>query len=75
MNENKSSLSKNMMLLMLVNTASIQLIPTTIISIRSGLDSKNPSGIIVAVWFASVITFISMLVIAKTYIKAFRKEG
>ena len=75
MNKNKSSLSKNMMLLMLVNTASIQLIPTTIISIRSGLGSKNPSGIILAVWFASAITFISMLVIAKTYIKVFRKEG
>ena len=33
-NKNKDRLSNNMMLFMLINTASIQLIPTTIISIR-----------------------------------------
>lgn len=35
--KNKEKLSNNMMLFMLINTASIQLIPTTIISIRMGL--------------------------------------
>lgn len=68
-NINKEKLSNNMMLFMLINTASIQLIPTTIISIRMGLGSKNPSGIIIGVWFASIVTFISMLIITKTYFK------
>ena len=68
-NPSLEKLSNNMMLLMLVNTASIQLIPTTIISIRTGLGSKKPSGIIIAVWFASIVTFIFMLVVAKIYIK------
>jgi spore maturation protein A len=68
----KERLSNNMILFMLINTASLQLIPTTIISIRMGLGSKNPSGIILGVWFASIITFVSMLAIAKTYLK-FRK--
>ncbi len=36
-NKNKEKLSNDMMLFMLINTASIQLIPTTIISIRMGL--------------------------------------
>jgi spore maturation protein A len=61
-----------MILFMLINTASLQLIPTTIISIRMGLGSKNPSGIILGVWFASIVTFVSMLAIAKMYLK-FRK--
>lgn len=65
----KEKLSNNMMLFMLINTASIQLIPTTIISIRMGLGSKNPSGIILGVWFASIVTFISMLLITKCYFK------
>lgn len=68
-NKNKEILSNNMMLFMLINTASIQLIPTTIISIRMGMGSKNPSAIILGVWFASIITFVSMLFITKTYFK------
>jgi spore maturation protein A len=71
-NTKKNKLSNNMILFMLINTASLQLIPTTIISIRTSLGSKNPSGIILGVWFASIITFISMLCIAKVYLK-FRK--
>lgn len=73
-NTNKSKLSNNMMLFMLVNTASIQLIPTTIISIRMGLGSENPSGIIVGVWFASIISFLFIVIVSKIYFK-FRKEG
>ena len=68
-NPNKEKLSNNMMLFILINTASIQLIPTTIISIRIGLGSNNPSGIILGVWFASIVTFISMLLITKFYFK------
>lgn len=60
---------ENILLFILINTASIQLIPTNIISIRSSLNSQNPTGIILGVWFSSIIAFISMLVITKTYIK------
>ena len=66
-NNNKNKLTNNQILFILINTASIQLIPTTIISIRASLGSKNPSIIILSVWFASIITFILMLFIAKTY--------
>lgn len=68
-NPSTKKLSNNQMLFMLINTASIQLIPTTIISIRMGLGSKNPSGIILGVWFASIVTFVCMLLITKTYFK------
>jgi spore maturation protein A len=72
-NNNKDKLSDDMIVFILINTASLQLIPTTIISIRMGLNSKNPSGIILGVWFASVVTFVLMLCIAKCYLK-FRKN-
>ena len=72
-NSNSDKLSNNMLLFILINTASIQLIPTTIISIRSGLGSKNPTCIILGVWFSSIIAFISMLVITKAYIKLKRR--
>lgn len=73
-NKNKNILSKNMILFMLINTASIQLIPTTIISIRMSLGSKNPSGIILGVWFASLSSFLFIIFITKIYFK-FRKEN
>lgn len=73
-NKNKNTLSKNMILFMLINTASIQLIPTTIISIRMSLGSKNPSGIILGVWFASLSSFLFIIFITKIYFK-FRKEN
>ena len=71
-NPNKNKLTKNQILFILINTASIQLIPTTIISIRTSLNSKNPSVIILSVWFASIITFLAMIFITKIYFK-FRK--
>lgn len=73
-NKNKNTLSKNMILFMLINTVSIQLIPTTIISIRMSLGSKNPSGIILGVWFASLSSFLFIIFITKIYFK-FRKEN
>lgn len=72
-NSNKESLSNNMLLFILINTASIQIIPTTIISIRTGLGSQNPSCIILGVWFSSIVAFVAMLVITKTYMKIKRR--
>ena len=68
-NSDKYTLSDEMLIFILINTASIQLIPTTIISIRNGMHSNNPTSIVPGVWFSSIIAFISMLVITKVYIK------
>ncbi len=73
-NKNKDKLTNNQILFILINTASIQLIPTTIISIRTSLNSKNPSIIILSVWFASIITFIFIIFFTKIYFK-FRKTS
>ena len=67
-NKLKNKLSNNQILFILINTASIQIIPTTIMSIRASLESKNPSVIITSVWFSSIITFIAMICIAKIYL-------
>ena len=64
-----NKLTNNQILFILINTASIQLIPTTIISIRLSLNSKNPSIIILSVWFASIITFISIILITRIYFR------
>ena len=45
-NKNKKVLSNSMATLIVLNSASIQIIPTTVIAIRNSLGSSNPTGII-----------------------------
>ena len=69
MNTNSQNLSDEMILFIAINTASLQIIPTNVIAIRNSLNSNNPSGIIIAVWFSSIMTFISIIVLTKLYLK------
>lgn len=68
-NNDKSKLSDSMAMFILVNTASLQIIPTTVISIRSSLGSENPTKIIFAVWVATVVAFVTAIWGGKLLIK------
>lgn len=72
-NLDKKRLSNEMLLFILMNTASIQIIPTNIIGIRMGLGSENPTGIIFGVWISSIITFLFIIMFTNFYIRCFRK--
>ena len=54
-NNNKKKPNDSMTTFILLNTASIQLIPTTMISLRAIYGSKNPGEIILPVWIVSII--------------------
>lgn len=68
-NKSQKEISDETMMFIVINTASLQIIPTNVIAIRNSLNSENPSGIIVAVWFSSIMTFISIIFLTKLYIK------
>ena len=68
-NKDKSKLSNPMAMFILVNTASLQIIPTTVIAIRSSLNSENPTKIIFAVWVATIAAFVTAIVVGKLLIK------
>ena len=68
-NKDKSKLSNSMAMFILVNTASLQIIPTTVISIRSSLGSSNPTKIILAVWIATIAAFATAIIAGKILIK------
>lgn len=70
-NKNKNYMTKDMMMFILINTASIQIIPTTVIAIRASLGSINPSGMIFHIWIVSIVVFISVILLGKT---VFKKE-
>ena len=60
-----------MAIFIIINTASIQLIPTTVIAIRSSLKSINPTSIIIPVWIATIVAAISAIITAKILMKKY----
>ena len=70
-NENidKEKLSDDMCVLIVLNTASIQIIPTTVIAIRSSFNSSNPTSIIFPVWIATICAAIAGITSIKLFIK------
>ena len=68
-NKNKKELSNSMIMLIVLNTASIQIIPTTIIAIRSSLQSENPTSIIFPVWIATICAATAGILVTKLLIK------
>lgn len=68
-NTDKNRLSNSMGIFIVLNTASIQLIPTTVIAIRNSLGSNNPTAMIVPVWIATILAAISAIISAKLLMK------
>lgn len=70
-NTKKDTLSNTMAMFIIINTASIQIIPTTVISIRNSLGSENPTSIIVPVWIATICAATAGIISAKILMKKF----
>ena len=64
-NHNKKEASKSMSMLIVMNTTSIQLIPTTVIAIRASLNSQNPSEIIVPIWISTLAGTLTAIMVNK----------
>lgn len=73
-NKEKNTLSNSMMMFIVINTASLQLIPTNVIAIRTSLNSSNPTKIIVPVWGATIAAAIVGVVATKFLIQKTRSK-
>ena len=73
-NKNKNVLSDSMMVFIVINTASIQIIPTTVIAIRNSLGSNNPTLIVFPVWIATICAAVAAILATKLLIKLTKKE-
>lgn len=70
-NPKKDTLTNSMAMFIIINTASIQIIPTTVIAIRSSLGSTNPTQIIIPVWIATLLAAIAGITTAKILMKKY----
>ena len=73
-NKIKDTLNNYMVMFIVLNTASLQLIPTNVIAIRNSLGSNSPSGIIFPVWIATIIAAIVGITATKILINLSNKK-
>ena len=73
-NPKKDTLSNSMAMFIVLNTASIQIIPTTVIAIRNSLGSENPTAIVFPVWIATICAATAGITATKLFIKFSKKE-
>ncbi|MBR5615163.1 MAG: nucleoside recognition protein [Clostridia bacterium] len=71
-NKGGSTASNEMCMFVVINTASIQLIPSTVISLRQMYGSASPAEIVVPVWICSVCAVTVGIVAAKIFQKRVR---
>lgn len=69
LNKIKDTASDSMCMFLIINTCAIQLIPTTLIAIRSATGSTNSTQIIMPVWIASICAAITGIIFAKFFEK------
>ena len=73
-NNKKDVLSDSMMMFIVINTASIQIIPTTVIAIRNSLGSSNPTSVVFPTWIATICAAVAAILATKVIIKVTKKE-
>ena len=73
-NDKPDTLSNSMMMFIVINTASIQIIPTTVIAIRASLNSQNASSVVLPVWGASICSIVVAVLITKLLIKGKKSQ-
>jgi spore maturation protein A len=67
--------SDELCLLVVLNTASIQLLPTTVASVRSAAGASAPFDILPAVWLASVLSVSAGLLAARLFAALERRQA
>lgn len=65
LNPSPENATKDMCMFVVLNTASFQLIPTTIISLRAAVSSQNPTEIILPIWIVSILSTVFSVIAVK----------
>jgi spore maturation protein A len=72
LNEDKGTITFEMMIFIVINTASIQLVPFSVIGILASYNAKNPAAVVFPVLIATVISALAALVILFSFRKVLK---
>ncbi|MEJ2198581.1 MAG: nucleoside recognition domain-containing protein [Desulfuromonadales bacterium] len=71
-NPDKGTITPEMMTFIVINTASIQLIPFSVIGILAGFGHENPAAVVLPVLIATAISTMTALLVLALFRKIFR---
>lgn len=71
-NEQKGTITAEMMTFIVLNTASIQLVPFSVIGILASYNAKNPAAIVLPVLVATLVSAVTALFILYTFRKVLK---
>lgn len=71
-NKNKDECSYSMAMFLILNSIGLQLIPSTVISIRASMGAKNPADILYIVWIVSLVALVLSIILTKLMNKLWR---
>lgn len=74
LNKDKKTATDSMCMFLVMNTAAIQLVPASIIALRTAEGSKKPAEIIVCIWMASLCATIMGVIAAKLLSRVWNEE-
>ena len=69
LNKNKSVATKSMIMFVVINTASLQLFPTLLCSLRVNHGAKNPLDVLPCIWISSLIALVCGITATKFFEK------
>jgi spore maturation protein A len=72
LNENKGLITPEMMTFIVINTASIQLIPFSVIGILASYGNSNPAAVVLPILISTAISTITALLVLAVFRKIFR---
>jgi len=75
LNDGKDSASRSMVTFLAINTASITIIPTTVIAIRINYHSATPTEIVVPTIIATILSAIGAILIDRYFYYRRRRKG
>ena len=75
LNGGKNSASRSMVTFLAINTASITIIPTTVIAIRMNYNSASPTEIVVPTLIATIISVIGAVMIDRYFYYRRSRKG
>ena len=73
-NPNPETASDEMSVFTVINTASLQLLPTSVIALRVAAGSENPQAILPAVWISSFCSVVGAVLLMKVILKLRSKK-
>ena len=72
LNEDKGTVTPEMMTFIVINTASIQLIPFSVIGILANFGHSNPAAVVFPVLIATAISAVTALLVLSVFRKVFK---